>query len=51
MITSESLSDGTPLSVTLTVNEWLPICAGVGVQLNAPDIGLMLAPAGAPTRL
>jgi hypothetical protein len=40
---------GVPLSVTRTVKLGDP--ADVGVQVKAPLVELMLAPAGAPTRL
>src|SRR5262245_1247749 len=47
-----SLSGGTPSSVTCTVNVLvLGPCASVGVQVNRPVVGLMLAPAGGETRL
>src|SRR5262245_20667954 len=47
-----SLSGGTPLSVTCAVNVFvLGPCASVGVQVNRPVVGLMLAPAGGETRL
>ncbi len=47
VIVSRSLNEGLPLSVTTTskVNGPGP-CASVGVQVNAPVVGLMLAPAG-----
>ncbi len=47
VMVSRSLKAGLPLSVTTTskVNVLGP-CASVGVQLNRPVVGLMLAPAG-----
>src|SRR5436190_10953 len=47
-----SLRLGVPLSVTCTLIVFvLGPCASVGVQLNTPLSGLMLAPAGGLTRL
>ncbi len=47
VIVSRSLSAGLPLSVTTTSKVNVPgPCASVGVQLNAPVVGLMLAPNG-----
>ncbi len=52
VISSSSHRTGSPLSQTLTVKVNSPgPCASVGVQVNAPVAGLMLAPSGAPTRL
>src|ERR1051326_2767575 len=49
VIVSESINGGTPLSVTRTVKLFVvPPCDSLGVQVNTPLVGLMLAPAGAP---
>jgi hypothetical protein len=48
VITSESLSDGVPLSATMTVAEKFPTWVEVGVQLKAPVELLIVDPAGAP---
>src|SRR2546427_12112913 len=47
-IVSKSLIAGIPLSVTRTVTGLLPTWPAVGVQLNAPVVPLIVAPAGAP---
>src|SRR5262245_60642971 len=47
-----SLRDGMALSVGLTVSVALPgPCTSLGVQVNTPLLGLMLAPAGGETKL
>ena len=46
VMVSSSVRAGLPLSVTTTRKDWLPAWAAVGVQLKAPVVGLMLAPAG-----
>jgi len=46
-----ALAAGTPLSVTRTVTVCTPVCPVVGVQLNAPVVGWMVAPVGAVARL
>src|SRR5262245_3957570 len=47
-----SLSGGEPLSVTRTVKVFvLGPFASIGVQVNRPVLGLMLAPVGGETRL
>src|SRR5437879_2875710 len=43
-----ALNNGMPLSVTITLNAFEPVCAGVGVQVNTPFVGLMAAFAAAP---
>ena len=44
-----SLKLGTPLSVARTVITFVPgPCVSLGVQVNWPVLGLMLAPVGAP---
>src|SRR5215467_7543697 len=43
-----ALSEGWPLSVTITLKRLVPTCAAVGVQLNTPLDGSMLALAAAP---
>ena len=44
-----ALSGGEPLSVTPTMMRAVPgPCASVGVQVNTPVTGSMVAPAGAP---
>src|SRR5262245_33943714 len=47
-----SLRAGEPLSVTrIMIRLVLGACAAVGVQVNRPVLGLMLAPAGPVTKL
>src|SRR2546426_706894 len=47
-----SLNEGMPLSVTRMVRiKVLGLCAAVGVQVNTPVLGLMLAPGGSETKL
>src|SRR5262249_36712749 len=43
-----ALSDGKPLSLTTTLKALVPTCAAVGVHLNTPLAGLMVALVGAP---
>src|SRR4051812_33807234 len=52
VIASSSENDGTPSSLTCTVNVYEPgPCASVGVQENAPVDALIAAPDGAPIKL
>ena len=52
VIVSESPSGKVPSSVTSTSKAYTPgPWASVGVQVNTPVVGSMLAPAGAPARL
>src|SRR4051812_22827677 len=51
VIVSEALAFGEPSSVTRMVMRLvLGPCASVGIQVNRPFVGLMLAPAGALSR-
>jgi hypothetical protein len=45
------LNWGVPLSVTRTVTVLVPVCALVGVQLNAPDEAPIVALCGAASKL
>src|SRR5438105_4157052 len=49
VMVSKALSTGEPLSLTRIVTLFvLGPCASVGVQLNRPLVGLIVAPDGAP---
>src|SRR5258708_6301124 len=43
-----ALSGGKPLSTTITLNALVPICAGAGVQVKTPLVGLIVALVAAP---